>query len=159
LTKNIGWQANATLSQNKIDNFIEYLTDYDSYEEKAIAHGKTDISFSPSVIAGSTFTIKSGKLETSLLTKYVGKQYLDNTSNEGRILKAYWTQDIRLMYPVKTKWSKRLDLTLLLNNVANILYSSNGYTYSYIYDGKTITENFYYPQAGFNFLAGVVVRF
>ncbi len=159
LTKNIGWQANATLSQNKIDNFIEYLTDYDSYEEKAIAHGKTDISFSPSVIAGSTFTIKSGKLETSLLTKYVGKQYLDNTSNEGRILKAYWTQDIRLMYPVKTKWSKRLDLTLLLNNVANTLYSSNGYTYSYIYDGKTITENFYYPQAGFNFLAGVVVRF
>ncbi len=158
LSKNISWQANATFSQNKIDNFVEYVTDYDTYEEKAIVHGKTDISFSPSLIAGSTFTIKSGKLETALLTKYVGKQYLDNTSNEGRVLKSYWTQDIRFMYPIATKWSKRMDFTLLLNNVANTLYSSNGYTYSYIYDGKTITENFYYPQAGFNLLAGVLIR-
>ncbi|MEY4382784.1 MAG: hypothetical protein RI995_326 [Bacteroidota bacterium] len=159
LSKHLTWQANATLSQNKIDNFVEYITDYDTYEEKSISHGKTDIAYSPSVITGSTLTWKLGKLETAFLTKYVGKQYLDNTSDEGRIIKSYVTQDIRFAYPVKTKWAKRLDFTLLLNNVANTMYSSNGYTYSYIYDGKTITENFYYPQAGFNFLLGTSLRF
>ena len=159
LSKAINWQANATISQNKIDQFVEYITDYDTYEEKAISHGKTDISFSPSLISASTFSVKTGKLETSLLTKYVGKQYLDNTSDEGRTLKSYWTQDVRFTYPMVTKWTKKLSLTLLLNNVFNTLYSSNGYTYSYIYEGKTVTENFYYPQAGFNFLMGAVIRF
>lgn len=158
LSNQLTWQANATVSRNRIENFVEYITDYDTYEEKAMEHGETSISFSPSVVAGSTLTLKTGKLETAFLTKYVGKQYLDNTSNEGRTLKAYLTQDIRLIYPLASKWSKKLDFTLLLNNVANTLYSSNGYTYSYIYEGKTITENFYYPQAGFNFLAGVVIR-
>lgn len=159
LSKFVTWQANATLSSNRMDNFVEYITDYDTYEEKAISHGKTDISFSPSLISASTLTVKTGKLETSFLTKYVGKQYLDNTSNENRMLKAYWTQDIRFSYPMKSKFTKKLDLTLLLNNVLNTMYSSNGYSYSYIYDGKTITENFLYPQAGFNFLVGAVVRF
>lgn len=159
ISKSVVWQANATISRNRIDNFIEYITDYDTYEEKAISHGKTDISFSPSLISASTLTVKTGKLETSFLTKYVGKQYLDNTSNENRMLKAYWTQDIRFSYPMKSKFTKKLDLTLLLNNVLNTMYSSNGYSYSYIYEGRTITENFLYPQAGFNFLVGAVVRF
>jgi len=158
LSNQLTWQANATLSRNRIENFVEYITDYDTYEEKVIQHGETSISFSPSIVAGSTLTLKTGKLETAFLTKYVGKQYLDNTSNEGRMLNAYMTQDIRFMYPLATKWTKKVDFTLLLNNVANTLYSSNGYTYSYIYEGKTITENFYYPQAGFNFLAGLVIR-
>ena len=35
------WQGNLTLSQNKIRNFTEYLTDYDTYEEKSIVHGLT----------------------------------------------------------------------------------------------------------------------
>ena len=158
ISNRLTWQGNATVSQNKIDNFVEYITDYDTNEEKAISHGTSTISYSPSLISGSTLTVTTGRLSTSFLTKYVGKQYLDNTSDEGRSIKAYLTQDIRFAYPITTKWPKRLDFTLLLNNVANSLYSSNGYTYSYIYDGKTITENFYYPQAGFNFLAGLVIR-
>jgi iron complex outermembrane receptor protein len=47
---------------------------------------------------------------------------------------------------------------LLLNNVLNASYSSNGYTYSYLYEGNMTTENFQYPQAGFNFLLGLSVR-
>jgi len=52
---------------------------------------------------------------------------------------------------------KRLEWTLLINNVGNALYSANGYTYSYIY-GDLVTENFYYPQAGINWLLGMKVR-
>jgi len=96
-----------------------------------------------------------GSFEASLLSKYVGKQYLDNTANEARSIKAYTTQDIRLKYTMK----KGPAFTLLLNNVLNEMYSSNGYTYSYRYAGATTTENFYYPQTGFNFLLGASIRF
>jgi iron complex outermembrane receptor protein len=131
------------------------MTDYDTYGQIVINHGVTDIAYSPAVIAGNTLTYAVGSFEASLLSKYVGKQYLDNTSNEARSIKAYATQDIRLKYALK----KGPAFTLLLNNVLNELYSSNGYTYSYRYAGVTTTENFYYPQAGFNFLLGASFRF
>jgi iron complex outermembrane receptor protein len=99
-------------------------------------------------------TYAKGKWEAALLSKYVGKQYLDNTSNEARSLPSYMTQDVRLGYA----FSNKIRATLLLNNVLNTLYSSNGYTFSYLYEGVMTTENFHYPQAGFNFLAGLAIR-
>jgi iron complex outermembrane receptor protein len=155
ISKRLLWNGNITLSQNRIQNFKEKITDYDTYDQVVINHGNTDIAYSPSVIAGNTLTFATGSFEASLLSKYVGKQYLDNTSNEARSIKAYTTQDIRLKYTIK----KGPAFTLLLNNVLNEMYSSNGYTYSYRYAGKTTTENFYYPQAGFNFLLGASIRF
>ena len=148
------WQGNVTLSQNKIRNFTEYVTDYDTYEEKSVAHGLTDIAYSPSLIAGSTMTYLRGAWEASLLSKMVGKQFLDNTSTNARSLPAYATQDVRVAYAI----SKKIRATLLANNVMNTLYASNGYTYSYLYAGDLTTENFQYPQAGFNFLVGLQIH-
>ncbi|MFZ9143576.1 MAG: TonB-dependent receptor [Aquirufa sp.] len=155
ISKHLLWNGNVTLSQNRIRNFREKMTDYDTYDQIVINHGNTDIAYSPAVIAGNTVTYSVGSFEASLLSKYVGKQYLDNTSDEARSIKAYTTQDIRLKYTLK----KGPAFTLLLNNVLNEQYSSNGYTYSYRYAGATTTENFYYPQAGFNFLLGASIRF
>jgi iron complex outermembrane receptor protein len=154
-SKRLIWSGNVTFSQNRIQNFQEKMFDYDLNEEVVINHGNTDIAYSPSVIYGSTFTYTLGAFEASLLRKFVGKQYLDNTSDDARSLKAYSTHDIRLKYTMK----KGPAFTLLLNNVLNEMYSSNGYTYSYRYGGATTTENFYYPQAGFNFLLGASIRF
>lgn len=154
-SKRLVWSGNVTLSQNRIQNFQEKMFDYDLNEEVVINHGNTDIAYSPSVIYGSTLTYTLGAFEASLLRKFVGKQYLDNTSDDARSLKAYSTHDIRLKYTMK----KGPAFTLLLNNVLNEMYSSNGYTYSYRYGGATTTENFYYPQAGFNFLLGASIRF
>jgi iron complex outermembrane receptor protein len=95
-----------------------------------------------------------GAFEGALLSKYVGKQYLDNTSTEKRSLAAYATQDLRFSYVFST----HITSTLLMNNVLNSMYSSNGYTYSYLYAGELTTENFQYPQAGFNFLLGLNIR-
>lgn len=148
------WSGNLTLSQNKIQNFNEKLTDYENYTEKIIPHGTTDIAYSPNVIAGNTITYKRGAFEGALLSKYVGKQYLDNTSSDKRSLASYATQDLRLSYV----FSKHMSTTLLLNNVLNTKYASNGYTYSYLYAGDLTTENFQYPQAGFNFLLGLNIR-
>jgi iron complex outermembrane receptor protein len=150
ISKRLTWNGNVTLSQNRIRQFKEVVIDYDTYDQAIIHHTNTDIAFSPSVIYGSTLTYTAGAFEGSILRKYVGKQYLDNTSDDARSLAAYNTHDIRLKYTLK----KGPVFTLLLNNVLNEMYSSNGYTYSYRFGGATTTENFYYPQAGFNFLLG-----
>jgi iron complex outermembrane receptor protein len=155
ISKRLLWNGNVTLSQNRIQHFKEEIIDYDTYDQAIIHHENTDIAYSPAVIAGNTLTYAVGSFEASLLSKYVGKQFLDNTANEARSIKAYTTQDIRLKYTMK----KGPAFTLLLNNVLNEMYSSNGYTYSYRYAGATTTENFYYPQAGFNFLLGASLRF
>ena len=155
ISKRLSWNGNVTLSQNRIRHFKEVIIDYDTYDQGIIHHTNTDIAFSPSVIYGSTLTYTAGAFESSILRKYVGKQYLDNTSNDARSLAAYNTHDIRLKYTMK----KGPAFTLLLNNVLNEMYSSNGYTYSYRFGGVTTTENFYYPQAGFNFLLGASIRF
>ena len=154
ISSHFNWSGNVTLSQNKIQNFTEKLTDYENDTEKLISHGTTEIAYSPAVIAGNTITYKKGAFEGALLSKYVGKQYLDNTSTEKRSLPAYVTQDLRFSYV----FSKHISSTLLMNNVLNSMYSSNGYTYSYLYAGDLTTENFQYPQAGFNFLLGLNIR-
>jgi iron complex outermembrane receptor protein len=161
------WNANATFSQNKIDNFTEYVIDYETYDSRTVHHGKSDISFSPNVVAGSQFVYSPKEnLEFALLTKYVSKQYLDNTSSETRKLDAYFTNDIRLTWTIKPAWMKEIGFNVLVNNILNEKYESNGYTFGY-YPGKMsaqpdpqrIQENFYFPQAGTNFLIGINFKF
>jgi iron complex outermembrane recepter protein len=157
LSNKLKWNANATLSQNKIKNFTEYVIDYDDANGgyQTIAHGSSDIAFSPNIIVGSQLIYTASKnLELALLSKYVGQQFLDNTSNKSRQLNAYFTNDIRLIYNYK-----KLTVSALVNNILNQKYESNGYTYSYIYDKQTTTENFYYPQAGRHFLVSLGLRF
>jgi iron complex outermembrane recepter protein len=154
------WRPNLTLSQNRIASFNEVIYDYTSgFDVIEVAHENTDIAFSPSIIGGSQigYRTKFG-LEAVWMTKYVGKQYLDNTSNDDRAIDDYVVNDLRLTYKVSTERVKNLELSLLVNNILNEMYSANGYTYSYIF-GSTITENFYYPQAGTNWLLGLKVKF
>lgn len=160
LAKQLRWNVNATFSQNKVKNFTEYLDNLDNGQQETRQYRETDISFSPNVIAGSQLLFTPAKgLELALLSKYVGKQYMDNTANESRKLNPYFTNDIRVIYSLKPKFAQEIAFTLLFNNVLNELYESNGFTVSYIAEGKVTADNGYYPQAGRNFLAGVRVRF
>lgn len=160
LTKALRWNVNATFSRNEVAGFTEYLDNFDTGNQEARNYGRTDISFSPNQIVGSqlTYTLAKG-LDLSLLSKYVGKQYLDNTSNESRKLNPYFVNDIRLAYIWKPRFAEELGLTLLINNVFNELYESNGYTYAYVSEGKVAADNAYYPQAGTNVLVGLRLRF
>ena len=154
------WDVNVALSENKILNFTEYLDDYDNGGQKVNQYSKTDISFSPPVIAGSTITWQPlSQLEFSLLSKYVSSQYLDNTSQSARKLDAFFLNDIRLSYTITNKLFKEVTLVGRLNNMFNVKYEPSGYTYSYIYGGETTTANYYYPMAGTNFVVGVSVKF
>ncbi|MCF2506416.1 TonB-dependent receptor [Dyadobacter sp. CY107] len=159
-SKSLKWNVNATFSQNKIRDFTEYVINYDTGDYNTINHGKSDISFSPNAIAGSQLTyILRKDLELALLSKYVGKQYLDNTSSETRKLDAYFTNDVRLSWTIRPSWMREVSINLLVNNVLDEKYESNGYTYGYFAGGALTQENFYFPQAGRNFLVGVNFRF
>ncbi len=156
--------ANTTFSQNKIKDFSETIVNYDGDADKINKFTKTDISFSPNLIAGGQLSFAPTKnIEFGWLTKYVSQQFLDNTANDTRSLNAFFTNDLRASFSIKPKVVKkrnaaRLTISLLVNNIFNHLYESNGYTYSYISEKQTVTENFYYPQAGTNFLLAVKVR-
>lgn len=156
--------GNATFSENKIEKFDEYIDRYDnnSYSQDVIPHAGTDIAFSPKVIATGGLAVRPFQqlnfakgLEIELLNKYVGKQYLDNTSNEARSLKAYHIADLRIRYTGSLRPFREVGVVVGLNNVLNKMYESNGYTFSYMYGSSMVTSNYYYPQAGFNWMAGL----
>jgi iron complex outermembrane receptor protein len=155
--------ANLTLSRNKIKAFTEFLDDYDAAFEwigqAEIAHKNTDIAFAPSVVGAATINILPAKhIELSLLGKYVGQQYLDNTENESRKLSSFYTQDARLALTFNTKLIKEFRIIGQVNNVFDKKYEPNGYTYSYVYDGSITADNYYFPMAGTNFMVGVNIR-
>lgn len=154
------WRPNLTLSQNRIVSFSETLYDYTAgFDVVTVKHANSNIAFSPSFVSGSELGyLTDFGLHVALLTKYVGKQYLDNTSNENRAINPYWTNDLLIRYQLNSRHWKNLELSLLVNNALNHEYESNGYTYSYVF-GSLITENFYYPQAGINWLGGIKWRF
>ncbi len=146
LSKRLTWNGNMTGSVNKNKDFV---IDENKLEEKQ----NTAIILSPNWIGGSQLTWEVWpNIKATLLTKYVGKQYLDNTETESLILEDYLINDLRLNYTITPKGVKEIELSLLLNNLLNVKYSSNGATYG---DGVP----YYYPQAGRNFLAMASFRF
>ncbi len=160
----VTWSPNLTLSRNKIEAFNEIIYDYGIGETVVNQFENTDISFSPNVIGGSRLSFKPNQeLELEWLSKYVGKQFLDNTSNDSKSLNAYWVNDLRASYDMSFKFAKKAKLNLLVNNIFSHLYSANGYTYQYnISDAmgtQNFTERFVYPQAEINFLLGLEIRF
>jgi iron complex outermembrane receptor protein len=162
-TDRMVWSANLSLSQNRIPAFTEivydYGADFEGFNIIEIEHRNTDISFSPVVVAGSSLSFSPGNFTAELLTKYVGKQYLDNTSNDDRSIDAYMTNDLRLAYGFNTREMKQVNLSLLVNNIFNVEYSANGYTWGYFYGVDRYQQNNFYPQATRHFLASVSLKF
>lgn len=160
---NWAWEANVTLSQNRIKSFDEVLYDYganfDEYNEIVNAYTNTDISFSPNIIAGSVLTYSPVKnLDLTWLSKYVGRQYLDNTSRANRSIDSYFINDLRVTYVVRPTFMREISVSGLVNNVFGIEYSSNGYTYGYWGGPDEYRQNFYYPQALRNYMIMLALK-
>ena len=150
--------ANLSVSKNKVLDFTEYIDDYDNGGQKINNYTSTDIALSPAIVGGATINfLPIENFEFSLLSKYVSKQYLDNTQNKDRVLNSFYVQDVRAIYTIKKKWLKELNIIAQVNNIFNKKYEPNGYTYNYIYGGNLV-ENYYFPMAGTNFMMGVNIR-
>ncbi len=164
MSKKLGLAFNTTLSQNKINEFEEFLDDYDTDfnflgQQKTI-YDNVDIAFSPSVISAMSLNYKPlSWLDILINNKYVGRQYLDNTQNQSRSLNPFFATDLKFSTKIKSSFFKDVQFNLLVNNLFNTLYENNGYTYGYLYEGRREDFNFYFPQAGVNGFLGVSVRF
>lgn len=152
--------ANLAVSRNKVMNFWEYVDDYDNGGQTQKAYRETDIAFSPRLVAAGQIQLTPVKnIEINLSSKGVSRQYLDNTQQASRSLDGFFTQDAQVRYTVPIKGLENLVLTGQVYNVFNKKYAPNGYTYSYISGNVLTTENYYFPMAGTNFMAGVNLRF
>ncbi len=165
ICKVLRWDANLTLSRNRILNYTDWLdlydTDWNWLEQKEINFGNVDIAFSPSITATSIFTLQYAGLTAALQTNVVGKQYLDNTMSEEAQLPAYSTTNLNLEYllPLPEKWPN-IALRCQINNMFDAHYASNGGNWSCLFtDGTRYSTPWFYAQAGINIHGGFVVTF
>jgi iron complex outermembrane receptor protein len=157
--KNLTAGFNITLSKNKIRQFAEYITDYDDGSELVYVYDNPDIAFSPSVIAAADLRWSlTHSLSFLINAKYVGQQFLDNTSSDSRSIDPYETIDAGLTWSIHPAFVKEITAGFFVNNILDMKYASNGYTYAYYY-GSLVRENMYYPQAGLNIAGKISVRF
>lgn len=155
------WQPNIALSQNKNLDFIF------ERDGQLVNLGNTNIAFSPNLIAGNQIRYQPNEnLYVNLLSKYVSKQYMGNIDSENSVLPSYHTHDLNIGYAWQPKnWVEKIEVSLLVQNLLNRMYESNGYFYTFNDDFSvpgqitTVEGAGFYPQAGINFLLGLNVRF
>ena len=175
------WRVNATFSENKIAEFNEFIDNWDTGGKDSVTHTNTNIALSPSVIGGSQLiftpfnSVENGKLDLALVTKYVGDQFIDNTSSEYAKLDAYLVNDFRVSYTVKTKLFKEIVISSWVRNLFNQNYISNAWVYRFNTTGDPTAYDPYansegsgtdsfnqigaFNQAGINFFIGLKLKF
>ncbi|MCL9808196.1 TonB-dependent receptor [Flavobacterium luminosum] len=147
LSKKFLLAPNVSISENRNKDF------YNDASGTPVSLGNTKIAYSPQFIVGNIFTYMPIKnVSVSLLSKFVGKQYLNNLDDKKAYLPDYFINDFHFNwdFPVK-KALKEISLSVVCNNILDRKYVSNGYDY--------YGTNYYYPQAGANFLAGISLKF
>jgi iron complex outermembrane recepter protein len=158
------WKANAAFSRNRVNGFTEFVDDWDSGGQVAYSYAESELSFSPSMVAGSELSCRMwndaqlGSCDLAFVTKYVGRQYLDLSASPDRMLDAFLVNDLRLNATWLAKGTKGIDFILTMRNLFSALYESNGWAYSFVSDGRRQEFVGLYPQAPLNLLGGVSVR-
>ncbi len=161
LTNKLTLNPNVTLSQNKNRDF--------NFKRNGLLQnlGNTDIAFSPNIILGNRFTYQPIKtLQVSLFSKYVGQQFMGNIDSKKSVLDSFFVNDLNLTYQWNiNKGLKSVVFSVVVNNIFEVEYESNGYFYTFDDDYtnppaiSTIEGAGYYPQAGTNFLLGLTLKF
>ena len=159
--------ANATLSQNRIENYVDHQIVYDNaddwnkVDERDVYMGTTTIAYSPSTIANLFLDFHYGGFEAALHTQYVSKQYFTNNEIDALSLDAYCVTNLNLAYTLRTQAARSVRFGLAVYNLFDAEYSSNGYGYSGYFrsqDPRADTA-LYFPQAPLHVLANVTVKF
>jgi iron complex outermembrane recepter protein len=178
-TSKLNTNGNLSLSSNKVVEFLNYTDNWDLGGQDVEKLKFTDLAYSPRIssymaLNYDLFKAKHQELSTSLIAKYVGSQYLDNSQNGDLSLPQYTTIDLKLNYLLKNIFVNETTLTLVVNNILNKKYSSNAWTYRYISNGYDATaDNVYtrkgkdgtynqtgfFPQAGVNWLLSLLCKF
>lgn len=160
LSKSLSCSANMTISRNKAKNFVAYVDDWDTGVQRVENLRKTDLSFSPDLIANSRIQwTPFSDFRINLASSFVDKQYVDNTQSDSRMLKAYWVNNLEVSYEWNAKWADKIKLHLHVNNLFDQKYEANAWVYRYYQNDKEEELNGYFPQAGINIMAGISLKF
>uniref|UniRef100_UPI0040471B7C TonB-dependent receptor n=1 Tax=Flavobacterium sp. TaxID=239 RepID=UPI0040471B7C len=161
ITEKLFLNPNVTISQNQNQDFY--------FQRDGVLQnlGNTAIAFSPNLILANRLTFLPIKnFQVSILSKFVGAQYMGNIDSENSKLDAYFVNDLNLNYEWKlNKTIKSIVFSGLINNILDLEYESNGYFYTYDDDWSnpgtinTIEGTGYFPQAGINFILGLNLKF
>lgn len=161
LTKQLTLQPNVTFSSNKNR---ETVTEFDG---ELVNLGQTDLAFSPNIVAANAIVYQPvNNLQLSLLSKFVGEQFMSNTEAAVSQLDSFFVNDLNVTYTITPKSVfKEIVLTGLVNNIFNRKFVSNGYYFTFDDDFSnpdvisTVEGVGFYPQATTNFLVGATLRF
>ena len=155
-TKWLSLGGNATLSQNHILDYVDYI------DGVAFERGRTTIAYSPSVTAGVFVDAHVKGFSARLSTRYVSKQYLTNGEYEDLSLPRYCVSDLDLGYVLPSKRVERVRFGVKIGNLFNAKYCASGYGGSWL-EGSTLAERkswaYYFPQATISALGNVTVNF
>ena len=155
-TKWLSLGGNATLSQNHILGYVDYIDD------KAFERGRTTIAYSPSVVAMAFAEVRAKGFSAQLSARYVGKQYLTNGEYEDLSLPHYCVCDLDLGYTLRTAKVERVRFGVKIGNLFNAKYCASGYGGSWL-EGDTLADRkswaCYFPQATISALGNVTVNF
>ena len=167
------WDVNATLSRNRIKDYVGYVSDYDAdtwddmWTQTEIHAGDKTIAFSPSVTVGSMIALDYKGFTASLQSQYVSRQYLDNFERKEDSLDPYFVNNLDLAYTFKLPHLRSVTVGATIYNLLDEKYETNGYSQTCaLYPGgsKDAQYNLYsdprfYPMAGINALGHVTLRF
>jgi iron complex outermembrane receptor protein len=165
LSDHFRWDGNISISTNKILNYHSYVSvydpDYDVVGTVDSVYTSTNIGYSPNVVTNSVFTYTRGNFEASIMSQFVGKQYLDNTSTEEKSVNSYVVNNLSLKYSLPLKKMKSVDFQILVNNLFNETYETGGYAWTEMYpgDANQYHYKYLYPQAGIHLLGSVTFKF
>lgn len=154
------WNINGTFSLNKIIGYTEYVDDWDSGIQRVNYLGNTDISFSPNVILNNHLIFHPLKhFDIALQTQFVSQQYIDNTSNQNRVLKPYCYTDFNISYTFITKVISEIKLFVTVKNLFNAKYETNAWIYRYYENDQELYIDGYFPQSGIHCMGGIAIKF
>jgi len=160
LSRNLKWEPAVTLSRNKIKSFTEYIDNWDTWQQIAADHSNTDLSFSPAIVASNSLSWMLTKgLNINLISKFVSRQYIDNTQSSDRQLDPYFVNNLLVSYALNPNFVKEIGFSLMINNLFSEKYESNAWVYRYSSGDSMQKLDGYFPQAGINFMAGISVKF
>ncbi len=158
------WDINATISRNRIKDFVEYIYEDEWTNPITINCGNTPIAFSPDFILNNSFNFHVKRFDAALTSQYVSKQYMTNAHNEEAVLDSYFVTDLHLNYTFNNLHGiKQLKLGFSIYNLFNAKYFNNGYAGAGYYmqgDEKVIYRySGYAAQAPTHVMATVTFKF
>jgi iron complex outermembrane receptor protein len=161
VTSQLTLQPNLAVSSNKNRETVR------SFDGELQNLGSTDIAFSPNLVAANAIVYAPIKnFQISLLSKFVGEQFMSNTEAQSSKLASYFLNDLNLIYTIKTdSIFDTVVFTALVNNILNKKVVSNGFYFTFDDDFtnpgtiSTVEGAGFYPQAGTNFLLGATFHF